>query len=74
MALNSILNKIINITDNGLNTAAEMRSVLNEITLEYFPYTGATGNLDLNNKIITNNITNGNVVINPNGTDRKSVV
>ena len=35
MSLISIQNKIIGIADNGLNTAAEMRILLNELALEH---------------------------------------
>jgi hypothetical protein len=45
MSLISIQNRIIGIADNGLNTALEMRTLLDEIALEYAPYSGATKNI-----------------------------
>lgn len=72
MSLTSIQNKIIGISNNGLNTAAEMRSLLDEMALEYIPFntvksdTGTTYNLvigDSNNIVTLDNGSSVSVVI-----------
>jgi hypothetical protein len=73
MSIQSILNKIIGIADNGLNTAAEMRSLLNEMVVD-FSGSGATttselindGDDGINPYININDVYGGNVVIDAN--------
>ena len=54
MSYTGITNGIIGITDNGLNTAAEMRSLLTEMSLEYLPYSAGTKNVTLDKLYFSN--------------------
>lgn len=59
MSINSIKNRITGITDGGLNTAAEMRNVLNDITDTFSAATASTSSYTLD--FVTSN---GNSTVN----------
>ena len=75
MSIQTILDKIIGIADNGLNTAAEMRVLLNEMVEQFSGGTSGTtftsqlindGDTGLNPFISINDVYGSNVVIDAN--------